>query len=340
MSRQHRKGTPMRRKGINYDTGFSPGGSNTRPTFDADAAGREMRVIAEDLHCTSVRISGGDPERLSATARHAVAAGLEVWFSPQPCELTAERLRPYLADCARRAEDLRRGGGEIVLVLGCELTFFGAGFIPGEDGYARLKAATAEGPEVDAMMDAASEKLNAFFTGATADARAAFGGPLTYASGPWEKVDWTPFDLVGVDAYRSADNAETYREDLRAHRAHGKPVVATEFGCCTYRGAAERGAMGWAIVDKTATPRRLDDDYERDEGEQAAYLRELLGIFEEEDLDGAFWFSFASFDKPHAADPRHDLDMASYGVVKVHENGWDPKESFHALAAAYGGGSR
>ena len=127
---------------------------------------------------------------------------------------------------------------------------------------------------------------------------------------------------------------------------HGKPVVATEFGCCTYRGAGARGGMGWMIVDRDSEPRRLDGEYVRDEAEQVAYLRELLEVFEQEGLDGAFWFTFAGYALPHRADPAYDLDMASYGVVKMLEEGtgiaypdmaWEPKEAFHALAAAYKG---
>ena len=74
----------MRGKGINYDTGFFPGGKDSRPGFDPETARRELRIIAEDLHCTAVRISGGEPERLSIAARHAAEAGLEVWFAPRP----------------------------------------------------------------------------------------------------------------------------------------------------------------------------------------------------------------------------------------------------------------
>lgn len=76
------------------------------------------------------------------------------------------------------------------------------------------------------------------------------------------------------------------------------------------------------------------------------YMRDLLTIFEQEGMDSAFWFTFAGYALPHRADPRYDLDMASYGVVKNLEKGqgstypdmgWEPKESFYALAAAGAG---
>ena len=120
----------MRGKGVNYDTGFSPGGESSRPVFDPEIVRREMQVIASELGCTAVRITGGEPERLTIAAERAVAAGLEVWFSPFPCELPAGQLAPLLADCADRAEHLRRSGARVVLVTGAELTMFASGFCP------------------------------------------------------------------------------------------------------------------------------------------------------------------------------------------------------------------
>src|SRR4051794_23452350 len=122
----------MRGRGITYDTGFFPGGKESRAAFDPETVRRDMRVIADELHCNAVRITGGDPERLSVAGRYAADAGLEVWFSPFPCEMTTEEMLPYFADCARRAEELRRGGADVVFVTGCEVSLFAAGFLPGE----------------------------------------------------------------------------------------------------------------------------------------------------------------------------------------------------------------
>ena len=334
----------MRLRGINYDTGFFPGGFDSRPVFDADVVAREMRIIADDLHCTSVRISGGDPERLSVAGEKAAAAGLDVWFAPFPCELTPGELAPFFDDCAERAEDLRRGGARTVLVTGCELSLFASGFIPGESLDDRITALSTGKDGLWQSLGEVIGRLDAFLGDVAGSARDRFGGPVTYASGPWERIDWRPFDIVAVDAYRSADNAATFRNELREHAVHCKPVVATEFGCCTYRGAGARGGMGWMIVDQDSDPARLDGEYMRDEGEQVAYVRELLEIFEEEGLDGAFYFTFAGYALPRRSDPAFDLDMASYGIVAMLEEGtgsaypgmsWEPKEAFHALAAAY-----
>ncbi|HEX5502508.1 MAG TPA: hypothetical protein VFW96_07780, partial [Thermomicrobiales bacterium] len=136
---------------------------------------------------------------------------------------------------------------------------------------------------------------------------------------------------------------------VRALVARGKPVAITEFGAATYRGAADRGARGGFVIewdDDTATPLRLDGDYTRDEGEQAAYLRELLEVFDAAGVDSALVFTFAGYALPHRDGPRDDLDLASYGVVTVLEGrrgetypdlAWEPKAAFAALADYYRG---
>src|SRR6516162_3380208 len=333
----------MRGKGLNYDTGFSPAGRSSRENFDADVVRGEMRVIARELHCTAVRISGAEPARLSTAAELAAAEGLEVWFAPFPCELAADQLAPLFTECADRAEHLRRTGANVVLVAGCELTLFGAGFLPGGTVYERIQGLQAGGQQLYAAFGALPGKLNAFLAATAEAARSRFAGPLTYASGMWEPVDWAPFDIVATDAYRDASNAATFRSGLRKRLKHGKPLAVTEFGCSGYAGAADRGGMGWAIIDDSTGQPRLDGDYVRDESEQVRYLEELHGIFAAEGVDLAFWFTFAGYGLAHDPGRRRHLDLASYGLVKMlpggpgtgHQGlGWEPKLAFGALARA------
>ncbi|MDH6141575.1 hypothetical protein P3T35_003594 [Kitasatospora sp. GP30] len=327
-------GKPIRGRGINYDTGFAPMGDLSRPRFDPAEVAEELRVIAEELHCTAVRISGGLPERIELAAESAAAHGLEVWFAPFPCNMTLDQLVPFFLDCARRAERIRRSGAEVVLVLGCELSLFAEGFIPGDSFAGRMAALAA--PDRTPLVGT-GDRVNAFFAGLLPKVRAEFGGRISYASGVWEKPDWSGFDLVGVDAYRDAGNADHFRQLLAGAFEHGKPVAVTEFGCCAYQGAGARGGMGWAVVDHETEPARITEPLVRDEQEQVRYLRELLADFEEAGVDSAFWFTFAHFEAPHRPeDPAHDLDLASYGVVAMlPEGGRQPKAVFAALAEAY-----
>lgn len=335
----------MRGKGIHYDTGTFPNGDTSRPEFDPRVVEREMRVIAEDLHCTAVRITGGDPDRIETAARHAAAAGLEVWFSPFHCEMTNEEMLPHFVDCAERAERLRRDGAAVRLVTGCELSLFARGYLPGDTFSARVPVLA--GPGREAALKDIPDKVNAFLGEVVDAVRPVFGGLVSYASCPLDGVDWSPFDIVGLDAFRGLRNAATYRDDLRKEFAHGKPVAILEVGCCTYRGAGDYGGAGWymAMEADGVTPK---PGLVRDEGEQVRYLDDLLPVFEEEGVDSLFWFSFAGYSTPHRTSGP-DPDLASYGIVKVLDDRsgvpaaerthpdlpWEPKEVFHALADRY-----
>jgi len=332
----------MRGKGINYDTGFFPGGQDSRPDFDPETARKELRIIAGELHCTAVRISGSVPERLEAAAQAAADAGLEVWFAPFPCEATPAELLELLADCARRAERIRAAGAEVVFVAGCETSLFCPGYFDGDDTYARIATLRGGGMELWSRLGEIMGQFNGYLTEAAAAVREHFGGNVTYAAGPWEFIDWTPFDFVSVDAYRSAENKDKFAEEIRGHFKHGKPVVATEFGSTTYAGAGDRGGMGWAILDDSVTPPVVDGEFTRSEEEQVAYFTELFDVFEEAGVDSAFWFTFATYRALHdPEDARKDLDLAAYGTVKMTgadtpELNWERKQVFGAIAERYG----
>jgi hypothetical protein len=75
-------------------------------------------------------------------------------------------------------------------------------------------------------------------------------------------------------------------------------------------------------------------------------IARTLDVFNAEGVDAAFVNTFARYDLPHRSDPREDLDMASYGIVKALEGRhgetcpdmpWEPKAAFTALAAYYRG---
>lgn len=338
----------MQRKGINYDTGFTRvGAPPSRVAFDPAQAQREIQIIARDLHCTAIRISGSEPQRIALAADFTLKEGLEVWFAPFPCDMTADELVPYFVASARIAEGLRQRTPHVVFVLGCEMSLFEKGFVPGATYIERIQ--TLMNPALLAEQAVTPEELlqrfNAFLGGAVSAVRANFSGPITYASGTWESVDWSHFDIVGVDHYRDAGNRASYREQLHPYFAHKRPVAVTEFGCCTYRGAQDRGALGWTIVDRKAQPPRLTEDVVRDEPLQADELVDQFAMLDEEKVDSAFWYTFANYGNPYSADPRYDLDCASYGVVKMLDGDsgttypgmpWEPKRSFYALAEYYG----
>ncbi|MFI5694433.1 hypothetical protein ACIA58_21460 [Kribbella sp. NPDC051586] len=329
----------MQSIGVNYDTGLRYEGRSTRDRFDAASVRFDMTVIAHELHAPAVRVVGTELDRLEVAGEAALAAGMDLWFSPMPMNLEPSAFIAFLTDCAARAETLRQSGrGDVVLVLGCELSVFCKGFVPGETTGERLALmgdpATWTDPAKLMELQAGLERWGEVQEQLASAARGAFGGRITYAAGMWEDVNWELFDIVSVDAYRDAANAATFAGELAARSKWGKPVVATEFGCCAYRGAADRGGSGWMIVDRGVDPPVINGSYERDEEEQVEYLSELVEEFHRIELAAAFWFSFAGFELPHRpGDPRHDLDLSAYGLVAVGDDGqWRPKKVFGKLA--------
>ena len=147
-----------------------------------------MRVIREDLHCNAVRVTGGDPDRLEIAATHAAEVGLEVWLSPFTCDLTTDELLDFLADCAERAERLRRQGAEVVLLTGAELSLFTVGFLPGETLNDRLGLLTAP-HRLRELLAEVPARINDFLGKAVEVVSERFGGKISYASLPFEGVD-------------------------------------------------------------------------------------------------------------------------------------------------------
>lgn len=346
----------MNRRGIIYDTGAifagkGRGGIPTRPKLDLATAERELQIIRDDLHCSSVRLIGRDIDRLVQVAERALAVGLEVWLSPALWGQTADETLGYHVSAAERAERLRQKYPDrFVLVLGSELTIFMYGIVPGRSFAARTREAFTR---IRAGDRSASDRLNDFLDRASAAVRKVYHGPLTYASLMMEDVDWDCFDLIGVDHYRDTRVKDRYVEMLQPLLALGKPVINTEFGMRTYRGAESDGTLGFGVADVKRivlhhlfpfVRERLSGDYARDEAMQARELTETLAALDAAGADGAFIAEFVTARATFSEQPRYDLDMNALALVKTYPYGrgttypdmsWEPKLSFHAVAGYY-----
>jgi len=325
----------MRVFGMNYDTGFVSAGSTTHEPWDAAIVRRDLRVIRDELHCDAVRITGGVQDRLELTAGFAADAGLEVWYCPFTNGLDRDGLMAFLLDGAERAERLRRTGVPVVYLTGSEIAMFTDGFLPGRDLAERMALFT-DPMRMREAVPAARAAVRDFLAEAVPEVRERFDGPVGYASIPLEAVDWAPFDVVAGDAgYRDASNAATFPQSLAAAVAQGKPYAATEFGCCTFRGAGDvAGAAEPVTYDDHGRASTLGPGLERDEAGQARYVLDLLRDYEAGGVDAAFVYTFANRHLPTTGDPEHDYDLAARGIVRVLPDGsWTPKAAFHALAA-------
>jgi hypothetical protein len=341
-------------KGVCYDTGRAYSRVFvTRQVFDPAATRRELEIIRDDLHCNAVRFQGTEIGRLVTAAADALRlGGLQVWLSPELFGRSREATLAYLARAATAAEPLHQQfPGRLTFCVGTESSLFTSGIVPGSTVERRIASIRRAGLRSGAY----AEPLQAFLAEAVRRVRRDFGGPLTYASLPFEVVDWSLFDVVGVDLYRNSKLESRYAEMVRRNAGNSKPVVNAEFGHSPYRGdrpgRMELGEVGVTVAlhriplaGRLVRPRVKGRTPVRDEEHQARELTKTLGILEAEGASGAFVWTFADPWLTHSADPRHDLDMTSTALVKTLERGggtaypgmaWEPKRAFGAVASFY-----
>lgn len=318
-------------KGVNFDT--------DREVWRPEYVRREITAVRQQLHGNAILLLGHDLDRLAEAAAIAASQGLFVWFEPRQFDKDAEQTLAFLDSVARTAEQLRTRHPGVGISLGTELTIFMSGLVPGKDYTERGQALGR--PESAGYQ----QRLNIFLGRALTTVRPLFTGRITYSSGEWEEVDWQGFDVVGANLYRTADNHTTYTQQLRALQRLRKPVVITEFGCCTFTGARKQGGSGFEAVDWERQPPLVKDGYLRNEQEQADEIGDLLDLYAAERLHGAFVYNFIAPDSPHSPQRRHDLDIASFALAKTYPAGtrrgypetghWEPKQSFHAVARRF-----
>ncbi|KWX25300.1 hypothetical protein AFM11_03135 [Mycolicibacterium wolinskyi] len=346
----------MRHYGVVYDVGlrFDPDRLSVEP-YDQQLVDHDMRVIAEQLHANAVRIEGEDIPRLVTASQSAHKMGLSVYFNPWKMNAGIDDTRDYLVEAATAAEQLRQSGVDIVFVTSCEFSIFCDGIYPGSTVLERVAwmaghMYTAPGESMAEAAEVMAEKaveLNAALRSFVQTTRAHFAGPVTYSAGAWEDVDWTVFDIVGVDYYRQGETEEAYRDGLRALNKYEKPVAVMEFGCCAYEGAAVRGGGGFMVLkgvnDDGSGDFEGDQVPVRSEAEQADYIAEQFDVFATENVHTAFVYVF-SFPQYRYGDGARDLDMVSFSLVKTLPSGdprskamppWQPKLAFTRVAELF-----
>lgn len=341
---QNMKQLPVR--GINYNIGIqyiAGGYEPIRPSLQEMRA--DLKAIQQGLHCNAIRIYGDDLDRILECTQIAFDLGLEVWASPRKIDLEASDTVEYVRSCAQELQRVNSRDRKMTFILGCELTIDLHGLVPGRSIHDRLRrifnplsfAMTAFG-----VCPGYNEKLEELLTDSVRSAREVFSGPITYAAGTWENVPPSLFDLTSVNLYRDHRNERSYVSTVRKLTSGTKSVAITEFGCGAFQGAERLGAGSYRIVSRRGDQAVIPSGYKRDEGVQADYLRDLLAVFAEHGVYAAFPFEFIDRNSRHSEDPARDLDMASFGLVKIVENrkgegrsAWVPKKAFHELASIY-----
>ncbi|EXF80871.1 hypothetical protein CFIO01_03379 [Colletotrichum fioriniae PJ7] len=343
----------MKYRGVVYDVGlhFAADSPSVEP-FDPKLVAHDLKVIATDLTANAVRIEGESIQRLVAASRIAHSLGLAVFFNPWKMHAPADEVRAYLAEAAEAAENLRGEGLDIVFVSQCEYTIFNEGIFPGKDLMERVKwmseqmRETLKGPSMPDSLREACSKLNDILRSFLQVIRPVFHGRVTYSAGMWEVVDWTLFDIVGIDHYRQGESESDYLKGLHRYRCE-KPIAVMEFGCCAYEGAAALGAGGFMLLRGTnpdGTGSFAGDVVPKySETEQADYVEAIIKILARAEVDAMFVYVF-SFPTYRTGEGMRNLDMMSFSLVKTWPETderskaippWAPKEAFRRVATAY-----
>jgi hypothetical protein len=341
-------------KGINYDVGTVMG-VNWRPDYDPQTVQREIEIIKSDLHCNAIGISGKDIGRVVTTAEAALSLGLEAWLNP--ADWTNKPAKPtltYITEAAKAAQPLHeRYPDKVVFSLGSEFTLFMQGIIPGKTFMQRVKnlrqgdAGIKEGKH--------NQPLNDFLGKAVAEVRKVFAGRIMYRSLVWEQVDWSIFDIIGVDHYWAEKIADQYIDMVKPLFAYDKPVINTGFGFNTTSAPVDGmlSSLGHEPsvllhqiphIGRFIRP-KLKVIKERDEALQARRLVDNLKLIDKAGFGGAFMDMFIFPIRPYSDTPKYDLDRETSSLVKYFEGGrhgttypdmtWEPKEAFKAVADYY-----
>lgn len=343
----------MKYRGVVYDVGlqYNPGQYSVE-TFNPALVKYDMGVISKDLHANAVRIEGEDISRLVEASEIAHDAGLKVFFNPWWMNADIDDVVPYMAEAASAAEKLRRKGVDVTFVAGCEFTLFNKGIFNGNSVNERLASmmeiGNMEKSRQEEEADKLTRRLNNALGNIVTEVRKNFNGPVTYSSGTWEPVDWTIFDIVGVDLYRDTQTDEEYVNMAKKYMEHNKPVWVMEVGCCTYVGAARLGGGGFTVCQG------VDDQGNgiyvggaapiRSEKEQADYDEQQIRLLSKSGIEGMFIFEF-SFPIAPYRENGHDADLTAYPIVKSFPVDdprsrqmppWEPKEAFYRVGAVYG----
>lgn len=340
-------------RGVVYDVGLQyNSGSYSVEKFNGELVKYDMAVIANKLHANTVRIEGEDISRLVRATEIAHAVGLKVFFNPWKMGANDKETITYMEEAAIAAEKLRLQGIDLVFVAGCEYSLFSKGVFPGESlndriAYMIAKSNNPSHPHgKNPELTDAYRKLNVILSDICKVVRPQFKGMVTYASGTWEDVDWSLFDIIGVDYYRNGESEQQYIDGLKKYKST-KPLIVMEVGSCTYEGAAVRGSGGFAILQGTNPDGTIK--YEggktpiRSEKEQADYVETQINLLSKTEVQGIFIFVF-SFPTMFYSEAI-DLDMTSFSLVKSFSKDdprsqklptWEPKEAYTRLAEVYG----
>jgi hypothetical protein len=321
----------------------------SRQNWDSSQVAADFAALRDQLHCNAVMVFGSNNDRIIEASTYALRAGLTVVIEPRVVDFPQSLFLANLADLAPRAEALRQRYRTVILSLGLEFGLFAPGMVAGDTWIERLP-----GYIVGSRQQNFYDNLNAFLSSLRSVVRPSFAGPITYASTMVENggpngdgvngLDWSAFDIVGVDDYyggqldyaNQATGSATYASQLLTLTRWNKPIAVCEYGCRSFLGADVAGPSVFVEALPVGTV--------RSEQTQSDNIAQTVTIHEQQQLFWSSTYQFIDTQFPYSTLPGLDQDTKSYGIVKVVRDQysdpasrfhWEPKLAFGALSGFF-----
>jgi len=277
-------------KGVCYNIGIAPWREFRSP--EDEEILEDLEVIRNELGCNAIRIFGDNKGKMMFCAKQAIALGFNiVLLNPFHIDIDLDEAERRTVDLAKEAQSLFQESDAVVLSAGNELTIDVNGLAPSPTRDQR-KTDDLRSPTVQ-------QRLNDYLKKIVPKVKQVFRGPITYAAGNWENVEWNRigFDLVSMNLYLNAKNYDYLRRLIKQLLEVGKPVWATEFGQCTYEGAFQY--PGAAQNNLTTQP--------YNQTEQAEAIKATLDFFDGKEIKACFLWKYKAY---------KDDDRRNYGILR------------------------
>ena len=250
-----------------------------------DVQDEKLNVIRNELGCNAVIIYGNTEfeDDLINVGQLAVEKRFDrIYLAPMYLDFSIEETVERIGRFASEMKALREMSDSVIFMVGHEFSLDSSSFVPGTTYDEREQ--NAWNGQFDwkkglSVMPDAFRKIISL-------CKQNYGYGIAYAATTWEADNAVPwgdpsFESIGVDAYiwDKVGWTEQYvmNELQRLSFRFNKPVMATEWGCGTYKNASEdwQGEPG--------------SDYSYDEDEQANYIRQYCDMLNRSVATGCFY---------------------------------------------------
>ena len=282
-------------KGMNYAAARTAPEFGSTPIPTTEEMNEQLSTIQTELGCNAIIVQAGDgyEDNLVECSRMALQKGFDrVYAYVRYMNSTLDQTVEKLGALATRVRSLRETYDSFVFMIGCEFPLSISGIIPGTTWFDRVRYATEHSDWWNLVASNEPKILRKILPVVKNN----YGYPVAYAAmaGEISLVPWSDpiFGEVSPQMYPQYSPSATQAwapKELSDLKRFGKPVIASEFGCATYKGAGLWGANDLNIAE-----------HSYDEDEQASYIDKYCNMLNKADIDGAFYYMYNDdFDKSY-----------------------------------------